>query len=261
MTPPLPEFATLLLARKGRRLDVTLNRPDALNAFDKVMHDELPEALDFARADEGSDVIVLTGAGRAFSAGGDFAHIAGNAAHPERFDHEMAMARRIVMTLIETEKPVICRMNGHAIGLGATIALLCDLIYASDRAKIGDPHVLIGLAAGDGGALVWPQRIGLTRAKEFLLTGEAITSAEAAAIGLINRALPAEELDAAVDALAGKLLAVPQPALRATKRLTNLELVRLADTVLTKGLEWECETVRSPEHHAAIAAMIERSKG
>ncbi len=253
-----PQFSTLVLTRSGRRLDLILNRPDALNAFDQQMHDELPEALEFARDDADSDVIVLTGAGRAFSAGGDFAHIEMNAQDPERFDHEISMARRIVMSLLETDKPIICRLNGHAVGLGATIALLCDIIYADQNAKIGDPHVLIGLAAGDGGALVWPQRIGLARAKEFLLTGDPIRASDAVAIGLINRALPAEELDSSVDALAEKLLGIPQPALRATKRLTNLELKRLAETVLEKGLEWEGETVRSPEHRAAIASMREK---
>lgn len=255
MTARLPDFTTVRLSREERCLTVTLDRADALNAFDKAMHDEFPEALEFARDDADSDVIVLTGAGRAFSAGGDFGHIANNAAHPEQFDHEIAMARRIVLALLDTDKPVICRMNGHAIGLGATIALLCDIVYADETAKIGDPHVVIGLAAGDGGALVWPQRIGLARAKEFLLTGEAIRAAEAAGIGLINKALPASELDAATDALSRRLLAMPQPALRATKRLTNLELRRLAESVLEKGMEWECETVRSEEHRAAIAAM------
>lgn len=255
MTDMIPELATIRVERDGRLLTITLHRPESLNAFDKAMHDELPAALEFARRDAGSDVIVLTGAGRAFSAGGDLAHIERNAANPADFDHEMAMARGIVLTLLEIEKPVICRLNGHAVGLGATIALLCDIIYADERARIGDPHVLIGLAAGDGGALVWPARIGLTRAKEYLLTGELMTAGEAREIGLVNRTFAAEALDAAVAALAAKLLAIPQPALRATKRLTNLELRRMAGTLLDAGLEWESETVRTPEHRAAIAAM------
>jgi enoyl-CoA hydratase len=145
------------------------------------------------------------------------------------------MARTIVITMLDIAKPVVCRMNGHAVGLGATLALLCDIIYADEGAKIGDPHVAIGLAAGDGGALIWPQRIGLTRAKEYLLTGELIRASEAAQIGLINRALPAEALDEAVSALANRLLAMPQPALRATKRLTNMELQRQLGTVLEAG--------------------------
>jgi enoyl-CoA hydratase len=222
------------------------------------MHDEFPAALDFAAADEGSDVIVLTGRGKAFSAGGDFAHILNNADHPEQFDHEIAMARRIVETLVGMEKPVVCAMNGHAVGLGATIALLCDIIYASDRARIGDPHVNIGLVAGDGGAIVWPQRIGLTRSKEYLLTGELVGAAEAAAMGLINKVFPSETLDAAVSELCGKLLAKPQFALRKTKALTNLELKRLTGELLGPGLAWEAQSVRDPDHREAVAALMDK---
>ena len=255
MNTDMPQLATIAMQRDGRLLTIAFNRPDTLNVFDKAMHDELPAALEFAAADEGSDVIVLTGRGKAFSAGGDFAHIAHNAANPEDFDHEIAMARRIVETLVNIEKPVVCRMNGHAVGLGATIALLCDIIYASDRAKIGDPHVNIGLVAGDGGAIAWPQRIGLTRAKEYLLTGELVGAVKAEQIGLINRALPLEELDGAVAALCAALLAKPQFALRKTKALTNLEVRRMCDLLLDPGLAWEAQSVRTAEHREAIAAL------
>lgn len=254
----LPSLQTILLERRSRLLVVTLNRPDSLNAFNLAMHNELVEALAFAKDDPGSDVIVLTGAGRAFSAGGDLDHIANSAANPELFDHEVQIARTIVLTLLDIAKPVVCRMNGHAVGLGATIALLCDVIFASDKAKIGDPHVGIGLVAGDGGAIIWAQRIGLARAKEYLLTGELLTAAKAAEIGLINHCLPAEELDAAVDGFCEKLLSGAQIAIRYTKMLTNLELKRLADLVLDQGLAWEMESVRSADHREAIAALREK---
>src|SRR3546814_5848227 len=103
--------------------------------------------------------------------------------------------------------PLVCRLNGHAVGLGATLALLCDVILAADNSKIGDPHVSIGLVAGDGGAAIWAQRIGLGRAKEFLLTGELLTAKRAEEIGLVNHCLPLAELDAAVDAFCDQLLA------------------------------------------------------
>ena len=254
----MPELHTIELIRTRRLLTIAFNRPDALNAFDKTMHDELPVALDFARDDAGSDIVVLTGNGKAFSAGGDFAHILNNADNPAEFEHEIAMARRIVETIVDIDKPVVCRLNGHAVGLGATIALLCDIIYASDRAKIGDPHVNIGLVAGDGGVLAWPQRIGLTRAKEYLLTGELIGAEQAAAIGLINRALPPEELDAEVARLCENLLGKPQFALRKTKRLTNLELKRLIPLLFEPGMRWEAESVRDPDHREAVAALMEK---
>ena len=255
---PLPLLDTILLERRGRLLVLTLNRADSLNAFNLAMHDELAAALAFAKDDPGSDVILLTGAGRAFSAGGDLDHIAHSAAHPELFDHEVQIARTIVLTLLDIAKPVVCRMNGHAVGLGATIALLCDVIFANEKAKIGDPHVGIGLVAGDGGAIIWAQRIGLTRAKEYLLTGELLTATKAAEIGLINHALPAEELDAAVDVFCDKLLRGAQIAIRYTKQLTNLELKRIAGLLLDQGLAWESTSVRSADHREAIAALREQ---
>lgn len=256
----LPALQTILLEREGRLLRVTLNRPEALNAFNLELHDELPQALAFARDDAGSDVIVLTGAGRAFSAGGDIGHIERNAANPHLFDHEVAMAKGIVFTLLDIDKPVVCRLNGHAIGLGATVALFCDVIYAADTAKIGDPHVGLGLVAGDGGAVIWPQLIGLARAKEFLLTGDPVAAPRAAEIGLINRCLPPDELDVAVDALCAKLLAGAQQAIRWTKRLTNIELRRVTELVLPVGLDYEIQSVRTADHLEGIAALREKRK-
>lgn len=253
----LPDLASIQLERRGRLLAITFNRPDSLNAFDLVLHDELVAALAFARDDAGSDLVLLSGAGRAFSAGGDLGHIERNATEPERFDHEVEIARAIVLTLLDIDKPVICRMNGHAVGLGATIALLCDVIFASERAKIGDPHVGIGLVAGDGGAIVWAQRIGLARAKEFLLTGELLGARRAAELGLVNHCLPDDELDAAVEAFCARLLAGAQFAIRRTKVLTNLELKRLAGLVLDPGLAWERDSVRSADHREAILALKE----
>jgi len=256
--PALPHLDAILLVREGRLLRITLNRPERLNAFDLVLHDELAAALRFARDDPGSDVIVLTGAGRAFSAGGDLDHIARSAAEPERFDHEIGIARDIVLTLLAIDKPVIARVNGHAVGLGATVALLCDVIFASEGARIGDPHVAIGLVAGDGGAIVWAQRIGLARAKEYLLTGELIPAEQAAAIGLVNHCVPAADLDAAVDGFCTRLLDGAQIAIRHTKALTNMELRRIADLVLDPGLAWESLSVRSQDHREAVAALRAR---
>ncbi len=254
----VPIFKTILLERRGRLLIVTLNRPEAMNAFNLDLHDELPEALTFARDDAESDVIHLTGAGRAFSAGGDLDHMENSARNPHLFDHEVAQAKRIVLTLLDIEKPVVCRMNGHAVGLGATVALLCDVIFAADTAKIGDPHVSIGLVAGDGGAVIWAQRIGLTRAKEYLLTGELLTAAKAAEIGLINHSVPVDQLDAVVDAYCRRLLNGATQAIRLTKKLTNIELRRIATTVLDAGLAYESLTVRGADHLEGIAALREK---
>lgn len=257
-TDDLPEFGTIILEREGRLLKMTLNRPDALNAVNLELHDDLAGALWFAQCDTGSDVLLITGAGRAFSAGGDLDHLSRNAESPHLFDHEARMAKRIVFTLLDIDKPVICKMNGHAVGLGATLALLCDIIFAAEGAKIGDPHVHLGLVAGDGGAVIWAQRIGLARAKEYLFTGDLLTADEAARIGLVNHCVPREELDNVVGAFCQKLLSGAIGAIRATKILTNLELKRIAHAITDAGIAYESVSVRSADHKEGIAALRDR---
>ncbi len=251
----LPTYERLLLERRGRVLTVTLNRPEVLNAFGPVMHTEIIEALHFAGSDPGSDVVVLTGAGRAFSAGGDLARMEECIADPSEFAREAADAKRIVFALLDIEKPVIARVNGHAVGLGATIALLCDVVFAAESAKIGDPHVKVGLVAGDGGAIIWPQLIGFARAKEYLMTGELLTAAQAAGIGLINHAVPDAELDARVDAFCDRLAAGSTQAIRWTKTTVNIELKRIAHALMDPGIAYESLTQRSDDHRNAVMAM------
>jgi enoyl-CoA hydratase len=254
----LPQYRTLLVDRRGRLLIVTLNRPDVLNAFGPVMHVEFTEALSFAAADPGSDVIVLTGAGRAFSAGGDLNRMEECIADPSEFDREAAGAKRLVFALLDIEKPVIAKVNGHAVGLGATIALLCDVIFAAESAKIGDPHVKVGLVAGDGGAVIWPQLIGFARAKEYLMTGTLIPASKAAQMGLINHAVPDAELNERVDAFCDQLLGGAVEAIRWTKTTVNLELKRIAHALMDPGIAYEALTVRSAAHRDAVKAMKER---
>ena len=258
--PGLPAFETIMLSRRGRRLDITFNRPDALNAVNLKMHEELAEVLHFAQSDRDSDVIVVTGAGRAFSAGGDLDHIAHNAAHPHLFDNEARLAKRIVFTMLDIEKPVICRLNGHAVGLGATLALLCDVIFAAEGAKLGAPPVCLCLVPGDGGAVIWAARIGLGRAKEFLLTGDLVTAKRAEEIGLVNHCVPQEELDAKVDAFCDKLLAGAARAISWTKMLTNLELKRIAHAVMEAGIAYESVSVRTADHREGVLALREKRK-
>jgi enoyl-CoA hydratase len=256
----LPSYQALLLSRRERLLTITLNRPELLNAFGSVMHAEIIEALRFAASDPGSDVIVLTGAGRAFSAGGDLAHMEECIANPAEFERDAADAKRIVFTLLDIEKPVIAKLNGHAVGLGATIALLCDVIFAAQSAKIGDPHVKVGLVAGDGGAVIWPQLIGFARAKEYLMTGALIPAPKAAEIGLINHAVPDAELDERVDAFCDQLLGGATQAIRWTKTTVNLELKRIAHALMDPGIAYESITARSDAHRTAVQAMKQQLK-
>jgi enoyl-CoA hydratase/carnithine racemase len=259
-TDSVPDYDTIALTRNERLLTITLNLPDSSNAINLRMHEELAEVFVFAAMDEHSDVVVLTGAGKAFSAGGDLDHIATNAATPELFDNEVRLAKRIVFAMLDLDKPLICRLNGHAVGLGATLALLCDVIFAAETAKIGDPHVNLGLVAGDGGAAIWPQRIGFGRAKEYLLTGELLTAQKAEEIGLINHCLPADELDAAVESFCERLLQGSTNAIRWTKVLINLELKRVANAVMDAGIAYEAVSVRSADHREGVKALQEKRK-
>lgn len=258
MSPALPSFDTIALTRQGRLLTITLNRPDVLNAVNEHMHQELVDVLAFAAQDEGSDVLLLTGAGRAFSAGGDLTYLAETAKQPERFDVDVRRAKRIVYTILDLEKPLVCKLNGHAVGLGATIALLCDVVFAAEHAKIGDPHVSVGLVAGDGGAFIWPQRVGYALAKEYLLTGDLVPAPKAEQIGLINHCLPAAQLDGAVDAFCQRLLSGSTNAIRWTKVTINLELKRIAHAVMDAGIAYEAVTIRSEDHRQAVEALLDK---
>ena len=198
-TFPLEErYETLRIERSGRLLTIVMNRPASLNAADALLHEELAHVFYDVASDPDSDVIVLTGAGRAFSAGGDIPWMQDAIDTPEMFEQTAREAKRIVFSMLDLEKPLIAKVNGHATGLGATLALFCDVVFASEDAKIGDPHVSIGFVAGDGGPAIWPQLIGFHRAKEYLMTGELLPARKAAEIGLINHAVPAAELDATV---------------------------------------------------------------
>jgi len=260
MAEQLPEYDTIALTRDGRLLTITLNLPDSMNAVTARMHEELAEVFYFAAVDEHSDVVVLTGAGKAFSAGGNLDHVENNANHPHLFDKDVRQAKRILFSILDLDKPLVCRLNGHAIGLGATLALFCDIIFAAEGAKIGDPHVALGLVAGDGGAVIWAQRIGLARAKEYLLTGEILSARKAEELGLVNYCLPADELDGAVDALCQKLLQGSQNAIRWTKILTNMELKRIATAVLEAGIAYEAVSVRCADHREGVRALKEKRK-
>ena len=209
-------------ARNGSVLTLTMNSPP-MNAAGYELHDELSRIFyDVARDDP--DVVILTGAGRAFSAGGDLDEMLANTQNSSRVAEMIARAPHIVQSMLALDVPLIARVNGHAMGLGATLALLCDVAIMVETAKIADPHVAMGLSAGDGGAMLWPLLIGFARARHHLLTGDPLTGAEAVAIGLIHKAVPAEELDTAVDTYAARLVNGATYAIKATKRSLNLAL-------------------------------------
>jgi enoyl-CoA hydratase len=253
-------YETLRIDRSGRLLTITMNRPDALNAADTVMHEELADVFYDVAKDPDSDVVVLTGAGRAFSAGGDVPWMKDAIARPEIFEQTAREAKRIVFSMLDLEKPLIAKVNGHATGLGATLALFCDVVFAAEHAKIGDPHVSIGFVAGDGGPAIWPQLVGFARAKEYLMTGELLTARKAEQIGLINYALPADELDGAVQAFADRLLNGATKAIRWTKTVTNIELKRIVHGVMDASVAYEALSNRTGDHREAVDAFLAKRK-
>ena len=251
-------YRRLSFSRRGRILTVTLDRPETLNAVDGEMHDDLSRVFHDVAMDEESDIVVLTGAGKAFSAGGDMGWLEGLCRDRAAWERVRVEAKRIVFGLLDCEKPVIARLNGHAIGLGATLALFCDVTFASEKARIADPHVRVGLVAGDGGALIWPQLIGYARAKEYLLTGDPLTAARAAEIGLINHCVPAEELDDRVDAFCDRLAGGATAAIRYTKVAVNIGLRQIAHSLMDASIAYESMTNETRDHREAVRAFIEK---
>jgi enoyl-CoA hydratase len=236
---------------------VTLNRPDKKNAVGPRMHAELALIFRELERDPAVRVVVLTGSGSAFSAGGDLEWMQQMIDDPSIFENTIREAKEIVLSMLDCEKPLIAKVNGHAIGLGATLALFCDVIFAATKARIGDPHVGVGLVAADGGAIIWPQLVGYARAKEFLLTGDPLTAEEAARIGLINHAVAPELLDKTVDAFALRLAKGAQKAIRWTKASINIGLKQLAAGILDTALGYEAVTNLTADHQEAVTAFRE----
>lgn len=253
----LERFKTLDLSREGRILTITIDN-GSMNAVDDDLHHELARVFVDAQDDPDSDLVILTGAGRAFCAGGDMEWFQGMIDETSRFRGIIPDAKRIISTLLELEKPIICRLNGAAAGLGASIALMCDVIVAREDALIGDPHVKVGLVAGDGGAVIWPQLIGYARAKEYLLTGDMLSAKDAAAMGLVNYAVPADQLDAKVAEMAARILSNPRWAVRWTKTAINLPLREIANRVSDAALAYEIVSNATADRQESVHAFVGR---
>lgn len=250
--------ALKLERRDNGVLVLTLENPPT-NAINASMHEDLRRVLRDVNDDPAVKVLVLTGAGeRAFCAGGDVAEMERLQSDPASAVNSFLEARRLLQAYLQLEKPIIARLNGHAIGLGATLALFCDLCYAVVDAKIGDPHVAVGFAAGDGGALIWPQLIGYMRAREYLLTGDPVRSQDAAAIGLINRAVPRESLDDVVFGMANRLAEGASVAINLTKQAINLPLRRQLEGLLDASVWFETISAFSADHREALSALRDK---
>jgi enoyl-CoA hydratase len=233
-------YKYIIIERTGRILRLTLNRPERLNAINPEMHSELARIFAQIREDEEARVITITGAGRGFCAGADLKEPFPS--DKPSLDRLFREAREILVNILEIEKPIISGVNGPATGLGVTLALFADIVVASDRARLGDTHVKVGLTAGDGGAVIWPLLVGVNRAKELLMTGRIIDAQEAFRIGLVNHVVPHEELDSKVMEIARELAEGNTMAIQSTKKAVNLYLKWMLNQVFdySSALEYQC---------------------
>ena len=254
-------YQTMTVERRDHGIAIlTLNRPERLNAVNGTMHAELARfATDFAN-DRALRALVITGAGRAFCAGGDFSPDDPVGNNPEGPDM-WAEARQIVDRMLECEKPIISAVNGYAMGLGATVALLCDVVITCSNSVLADTHVNMGIGAGDGGQLIWPHLIGVNRAKYYLMTGDQVRVEEAVEMGLAS--FYVEDADALMPkalAIAEQLAAGAPQAIAASKAAVNAYLRSISSTVMPIGLRYEQNTMRSQDHREAVAAFQEKRK-
>jgi len=254
----LPE--DLLVTAEGGLRIITLNRPGELNASTTEMLFAYPKLFRALAEDPEARVAILTGAGRAFSAGGDMSHFVKTLDDPDFARAVQENARRTIHGFIDVPVPLIAAVNGPAVGWGATLATLCDIVLMSESAFIAEPHVNIGLVVGDGISVSWPLYMSLLRAKELIFTGERITPAQAVEVGLANRVVAPDRLMDEARALAEKLLKQPRQALRETKKLMNLYLHRSAAQMLDTTLARQLDATLSAEHHARAAEFIAQQK-
>jgi enoyl-CoA hydratase len=239
---------------------VTLNRPDSLNAVNGTMHTELTRfSTDFANDDD-LRVLVITGAGRAFCAGGDFSEEDLVGSDPNGPD-QWTESRQIVEHMLLCEKPIIAAVNGYAMGLGATVALLADVVVVSPSTIFADTHVNMGIGAGDGGQVIWPFLMGVNRAKYYLMTGDRIPGKDAVEMGLANFLVDDDEslLPRAME-IAEKLAAGAPRAIAASKMAINAYLRSVCSVVLPLSARAQELTMLSEDHQEAITAFQEKRK-
>jgi enoyl-CoA hydratase len=248
----------VLIEEDGPVRILTMNRPQSLNAFDGELHHALPDALHEVSDDPKVRAIVLTGAGRAFSAGGNIDDFTAFANDLELRRATLRLGRRLFDELINVHLPVIAAVNGPAVGLGCTIATACDAVIMSDQTFLADPHVTVALVAGDGGAVTWPLNIGLLRAKPYLLTGDRMSAEVAVSLGLATRAVPPEQVLPEATAMAHRIAALPPQAVQDTKSVLNQHLRQAAVTVLGYGLAAESQSHDTPEYKAVPEKMRAR---
>jgi len=243
----------LVVTADGPIRVVTLNRPDDLNGANRTLHQALAKVWTGIAEDADARVVIMTGSGSTFSAGGDFGYMQENIDDAAMRTQTMREARAIVRGIVRLPIPVIAAVNGPAVGLGCSLAILSDLVLMSDKSFLADPHLRMGLVTGDGG-MAWPALTGLLRAKEYLFLGQKILPDKAVEFGLASRVVAADDLMAEAVSLANRLATVPPTALRDTKLGLNSYIEAQLENGFEIAFKGEEASMGSPEHAAAVAA-------
>lgn len=235
---------------------LTLDRPP-VNATDARLHWELTEAWRTIGGDPAVRVVLVTGAGNAFSAGGDMSLLEEMAGQPAAVARSLREAADIVYNMINLEKPIVSAINGVAVGAGLAVALMADISIMAETARITDGHLRLGVAAGDHAAIVWPLLCGMAKAKYYLMTAEFLDGKEAERIGLVSLCVPPDRLMAKAWEVADRLAAGPQHALRLTKRALN-NWLRVASPIFDASLAYEMLNFLEPDVREGVAALREK---
>jgi enoyl-CoA hydratase len=254
----LASYQHLKLERKpGNVMLITLNRPEVLNAAHEAMHSELATIWADLGRDEDTRVVVVTGAGRAFSAGGDLGMVERQIGNYDLVTSMLKEMSDLVYNMASCEKPIVSAINGVAVGAGLVVALMADISICASDARLGDGHVRLGVAAGDHAAIIWPLLCGLAKAKYYLLTGEMVTGDEAERIGLVSKALPTAEVLPEAMRVATQLASGPQLAIRLTKRALN-GWVRNAGPIFDQSAAYEMLTFMGEDIKEGLASLREK---
>lgn len=256
------DFFTVEIDDQGVAV-VTMNDADKLNAVGPGNHWQLEDIwLKLAR-DETIKVIVLTGAGKAFSAGGDIKKMAERAQTDYGLEYSLRVPQNTVRLwehLLLCPQPIIAAVNGDALGLGTSLFLFCDISVVADDAKVGDTHIRVGLVAGDGGAVMWPLLVGPNKAKEYLMRGKILSGKEAAEMGLVNHAVPKDQVLEESLKIAHEIAAQPVWAVRWSKAAVNKQVKEQVNKVLELSIAYESLTMLTKDYAAATEAFAKKQK-